>query len=223
MMTHATVLTGTALLTLPAVFPRRTQLLTEGSRVSRAAHTLSGDVVARGVVLAQALLLTAVSVAGALAEVLAAPATVSGRTEAGSGDGVTQRPVLTLTAAAAVRTPVIPVTGTGAVGPSPARLTLTGAGGHTAAVHTLLSAVGNTSVSALVESRAALRLAAVHGLFSSAVGRSVADPVLSAFEPVENVCAAGVVNLIERMSKRLLHRHRITLPVTADIRVVQVE
>ncbi len=87
------------------------QVNSQGSRVSRAAHTLSGDVVACGVVLAQALLLTAVSVAGALAEVLAAPAAVSGRTEAGSGDRVTQRPVLTLTAAAAVRTPVIPVTG----------------------------------------------------------------------------------------------------------------
>ncbi len=86
------------------------QVNSQGSRVSRCTP-LSGDVVACGVVLAQALLLTAVSVAGALAEVLAAPAAVSGRTEAGSGDRVTQRPVLTLTAAAAVRTPVIPVTG----------------------------------------------------------------------------------------------------------------
>ncbi len=42
----------------------------------------------------------------------------------------------------------------------------------------------------------------------------VHTPVLSAFEPVENVCAAGVVNLIERMSKRLLHRHRITAEQT---------
>lgn len=137
MMTHAAVLTGTALFTLPPMFPWRAQVLAaarrhqtqasdshtllslsacsvqvnlQRSRVSRAANALSGDVVARGVVLAQAPLLAAVSVGGALAEILAAPAAVPGRTEAGSGDGVTQRLVLTLTAAAAVRTPVITVT-----------------------------------------------------------------------------------------------------------------
>ncbi len=87
------------------------QVNSQGSRVSRAAHTLLRWRGGMWRCSAQALLLTAVSVAGALAEVLAAPAAVSGRTEAGSGDRVTQRPVLTLTAAAAVRTPVIPVTG----------------------------------------------------------------------------------------------------------------
>ncbi len=42
----------------------------------------------------------------------------------------------------------------------------------------------------------------------------VHTPVLSAFEPVKDVCAAGVVNLIERVSKWLLHRHRITAEQT---------
>lgn len=89
---------------------RGTRVNLQRSRVSRAANALSGDVVARGVVLAQAFLLAVVAIGVAFAEVLAAPAAVPGRADAGSGDGVTQRLVLTLTAAAAVRTPVITVT-----------------------------------------------------------------------------------------------------------------
>lgn len=34
-------------------------------------------------------------------------------------------------------------------------------------------------------------------------------PVSGAFEPVEDVGAAGVVDLVERMSVGLLHRHRV--------------
>lgn len=34
-------------------------------------------------------------------------------------------------------------------------------------------------------------------------------PVSGAFEPVEDVGAAGVVDLVERVSVRLLHRHRV--------------
>lgn len=35
-------------------------------------------------------------------------------------------------------------------------------------------------------------------------------PVSGALEPVEDVGAAGVINLIKRMSIRLLHSHRVT-------------
>lgn len=79
------------------------------SRVTRTAHALSGDVVARGVVLALARLLAVIAVGGALADLLAAPAAVPGRTDASSADGVTQRPVLTLTPTAAMWTPVTAV------------------------------------------------------------------------------------------------------------------
>lgn len=36
------------------------------------------------------------------------------------------------------------------------------------------------------------------------------SPVSGAFEPVEDVGAAGVINLVERVSVRLLHGNSIT-------------
>lgn len=44
-----------------------------------------------------------------------------------------------------------------------------------------------------------------------------------AFEPVEDVGASGIVDLVKRMSVRLLNSHCIALPVTADIGVIRVE
>lgn len=207
MMTHTTVLTGTTLLTLLSMFSRRAQVLTECSCVSWTAHAFACDVVACSIILAQTFLLAIVAISGMVTEVFTSPAMVPGCTYARSSDGVTQRLVLTLTPATAVWAPVITVTRAGAVSPSPARLTLTGVGGHAAAMHTFLSTVGNAYISTLIETWAALRLASMHCLLTPAIGRSVAYSVLSAFEPVEDVRAAGVVDLIKRMSVRLLHGH----------------
>lgn len=153
---------------------------------------------------------------------LAAPASVPRCAQASPGDGVTQSAVLALASVAAVRTPVLTVTGTGAVGAPPARFTLASVGGQAAAVNTALCTERCTNVSVLKEAWAALGLPPVHGFLSSAIGRSVAHSVSRAFEPVEDVSAAGVVNLVIWMSVRLLHCHRVTFPVTADVRILQV-
>ena len=83
----------------------------QSTGVSWRARALPGHVVAGRPVLALAPLLTAVSVGGGFAVGLAAPAPVARRADAGPGDGVTQRGVLTLAAAAAVGAPVAAVTG----------------------------------------------------------------------------------------------------------------
>lgn len=135
-MTHTSVLTRTAFLTQTAMFSWRTHILTAAhksktstedqtrwyqphthvclysqcSSVTGAAHTLSAHVMACCVVLTLTLVLAVVSVGEALTNLLTAPAAVSGRTDAHSAHGVTQRPVLTLTTISAVRTPVTAVT-----------------------------------------------------------------------------------------------------------------
>lgn len=223
MMTHSSVLTRTSLLALLTVFTWRTKVFTESSRVSWRALALPGHMVTGGSVLALTLLLAAGAVGAQLALVLAAPASEARRADAGSGDGVAQRSVLTLTAVTAVGAPVLAVTGTRAVGAPPSRLALAGVGGHAAAVDTALRTVRSTDLSVLVEARAALRLPPVHRLLSSPIRRPIADPMSGAFEPVEDVGAAGVVDLIVGMSVRLLHRHRVALPVAADVWILQVQ
>lgn len=74
-------------------------------------------------------------------------------------------------------------------------------------MNAVLCTVRSTDLSVLVEARAALRLPPVHRLLSSSIRRPIAHPVSGALEPVEDVGAAGVVDLIVGMSVRLLHRH----------------
>lgn len=174
-------------------------------------------------VLALAFLLAPVTVGAHFTLGLAAPAPVSRSADTGSSDGVAQRSILALTPVTAVGTPVVTVTGTGAVGAPPARLTLAGVGCHATAVDTALCTMRSTDLSILVEAGATLRLPPVHGLLSSTIRCPIAHPVSGALEPVEDVGAAGVINLIERVGVRLLHRHRVTLPVAADIGILQVE
>lgn len=205
------------------MFTWRTQVLTESAGVSRRAGALSGHMVAGRPVLALAFLLAPVTIGAPFTGGLTAPASESRGADAGSGDGVTQRPILALTSAAAVGTPVAAVTGAGAVGAPPSWFALTGVGGHTAAVNTALLTVGSTRVSVLLEAWAALGLPPVHGFLSSPISQPITDPVSGALEPVEDISAAGVVNLIIRMGVGLLHRHRVTLPVAADVGILQVE
>lgn len=158
-------------------------------------------------ILALAFLLASVTIGAHLTLGLTAPASVPRSADTGSCDGVTQSAVLALTSVTAVGTPVITVTSTGAVGAPPARLTLAGVGGHTTAVNTALCTMRSTDLSVLVEAWTALRLSPVHGLLSSTIRCPIAHPVSGALEPVEDVSAAGVINLIIRMGVRLLHRH----------------
>lgn len=174
-------------------------------------------------VLALAFLLAPVTVGAHFTRGLTAPAPVPGCADTGSGDGVAQGSVLALTSVAAVRTPVLTVARTGAVGAPPSRLTLAGVGGHAAAMDAVLGTVRSTELSVFVKARATLRLPPVHGLLSSAVGDPITHPVSRTLEPVEDVGAAGVVDLIKRMSVRLLHCHCVTFPVAADIGVLQVQ
>ncbi len=46
-------------------------------------------------------------------------------------------------------------------------------------------------------------------------------PVSGAFEPVEDVGAAGVVNLIKWMSVRLLHSHCIAVETENTVRLTE--
>lgn len=155
--------------------------------------------VARGAILALALLLAPVTVGARFTVFLAAPAPVPGDADTRPGDGVTQRPVLTLAAVTTVGAPVDTVTSARAVGAPPPRLALAGAGGHTAAMNTLLCTVGDAHLPTLIKARAALGLATIHGLLSPAVGCPVAYPVSCALEPVEDVRTAGIINLIKGM------------------------
>lgn len=174
-------------------------------------------------VLTLTFLLTAAPIGAHLTLGLTAPPSVPRGAETRPCDWVTQSPILTLTSVTAVWTPMVTVTSTGAVGAAPARLTLAGVGGHASAVDTALTAEGCTDLSLLVEAGAALGLPPVHSLLPSAIGRPVAHPVSGALEPVEDVGAAGVVNLVVRMSVGLLHCHRVTFPVAADVGILQVQ
>lgn len=207
MVTHSSVLAGAPLLTLWTVFARGTKILTEGPGVPRWAPALPRHMVAGGSVLALASLVTAAPVAALLAAVLTAPAAEACSTVARPGDGVAQSPVFALAPAAAVRPPVIAIARTGAVGPTPARLTLTGVWSDAAAVDTFISTVRDTHVPALVKSRTTLGFAPIHSFFPMSIGCPITDSVPSAFKPVQDVSAAGVVNLIKGMWVRLLHSH----------------
>lgn len=222
MMADPSVLTGTSLFTLLAMFTRRAQVLTESACVSWSTLAFPGHMVTGGSVLALALLLTAIAIGARLARGLAAPPSVPRCAQAGSGDRVTQGSILALASVATVWSPVLTVTGTGAVGAAPARLTLAGAGGHAAAMNTALRTERSTNLSILIKAWAALGFAPVHGFLASAVGRPVAHPVSGAFEPVEDVCAAGVVNLVVGMCIGLLHGNGVTFPVAADVGILQV-
>lgn len=222
-MTGSAVLTGTALLAQRAVFTWRTRLLTEGPGVSGRTQALSCLMVAGGAVEALALQEAVLPVEAGVTGLLAAPALVPVRADTGAGYGVTFGPVPALTAVTAVRSPEVALTAAGAVESSPTRLTLTGIRRHTAAVSALFSTQRNTQVPTFVESRAALRATSVHRPHSSPVRCLIADPVSGAFEPVEDVGAAGVVNLVERVSVRLLNSHSIALPVAAHVGVIRVE
>lgn len=222
-MAGPSVLTGAALLTQWAVFTRRTRLLTENASVSWGAQTLPRLVVARGSVLTVTLQQTVFPIMLSVTVVLAAPPLVALCTDARSSDGVTLGPVSTLTAVCAVRAPEVTLTRAGAVESSPAWLALTRVRRNTAAVSAFVCAQRDTKVSALVEAGAALRASAVHGPHSSPVRRLVTDPVTCALEPVEDVCAARVVNLVKWMGIGLLHCHRVTLPVAAHVRIVRVQ
>lgn len=150
-------------------------------------------------VLALAFLLASITIGTHFTLGLTAPASVSRSADTGSSDGVTQSSVLALASVTAVGAPVVTVTSAGAVGAPPARLTLAGVGGHTTAVNTALRTMRSTDLSILIEAWAALGLSPVHGLLSSAIGCPIAHPVSGALEPVEDVGAAGVINLIKRM------------------------
>lgn len=207
MVTHSSILTWTSLLTLLPMFTRRTQVFTESSSVPWRALAFSSDVVTGGSILALAFLLASVPIGAHLTLSLTAPPSVPRGADTGSSDGVAQCSVLALTSVAAVGPPVVTVTSTGAVGPPPAGLTLAGVGGHATAMDTALCTMRGTDLSVLVEARAALGFPPIHGFLSSTIRRPIAYPVSGALEPVEDVSAAGVINLIKRMGVRLLHRH----------------
>lgn len=199
MVTHSSVLAGASLLALWTMFARGTEILTEGSRVSGRAATLPCDVVTSGSVLALASLVTVITVGTVLTAALAAPASETCCAVAGTRDGVAQRPILTLAPAAAVGAPVVSVAGTGAVGATPARLTLTGVWSNAATMDTFISTVRDTHFSAFVKSRTTLGFTPIHGFLPMSIGCPVTDSVPGAFEPVEDVCAASVVDLIKGM------------------------
>lgn len=178
---------------------RGTKILTECSGVPGRAAAFPGDVVAGGSVLALAPLMTVVPIGALLAAVLAAPAPEARGAVAGPRDGVAQGPVFALAPAAAVRPPVVAITGTGAVGAPPARLTLTGVWSDAATVDTFISTVGDTHFPAFIKSRTALRFAPIHSFFPMSIGCPITDSVPCTLKPVQNVSAAGVVNLIEGM------------------------
>lgn len=198
-MTHSSVLAGASLLTLWTMLARGTEILTEGSSVSGRAAAFPCDVITGGSVLALAFLVAVVTVGALLTLVLAAPAPEACGAVASPRDGVAQSPVFALAAAAAVRPPVVAVAGTGAVGAPPARLTLTGVWSNAATMDTFISTVGDTHLPAFIKSRTTLGLAPVHRLLPVSIGCPVTDSVPCTFKPVQNVGAAGVVNLIKGM------------------------
>lgn len=207
MVAHSSVLTRASLLTLLPMFTRRTQIFTECPCVSRRALTFPGHMVTGGSVLALTFLEASVAIGSCFTRGLAAPASVPRGADTGSGDGVTQCVVLALAPLGAVGPPVVTVASARTVRPSPARFTLAGVGGHAVAMNTVFRTVGRADLAILVEARAALGLPPVHGLLSSAICYPINNPVTGAFKPVEDVRAAGVINLIIRMSVGLLHGH----------------
>lgn len=207
MMAHSSILAGASLLTLRTMLARGTKILTESSGVPGWAAALPCDVIAGGSVLALASLVTVVPVGALLTALLAAPAPEARGAVAGPRDGVAQGPVFALTPAAAVRPPVIAIAGTGAVGAPPARLTLTGVWSNAAAVDTFICTVGDTHFPAFIKSRTALRFAPIHSLLPMSIGCPITDSVPCTLKPVQNVSAAGVVNLVKGMWVRLLHSY----------------
>lgn len=198
-MTYASILAGASLLALGPVLARGTEILTKGSSVPWRAAALPRHVIAGGSILALASLVTVITIGALLTAFLAAPAPEARGAVASPRDGVAQSPVFALASAAAVRPPVITVAGTGAVGPTPARLTLTGVWSNAATMDTFISTVGDTHFPALIKSRTTLGLAPIHSFFSMPIGCPITDSVPRAFKPVQNVSAAGVVNLIKGM------------------------
>lgn len=219
----APVLAGAAQLTVSPVASRWAQLLTVDSGVARGAEALARAGVAAGAMAALAWQLAALAMGPRRAELLTAPAPEASSTHASTRDGVAQGPVLALAPVAAVRAPVVAVAAARAVGPSPARLTVAGVRGNTAAMHTLLGAQGYAEVSALVVARAALGPPPVHGPETTPIRRLVTDPVPGALEPIEDVCASRVVDLVEGVCVRFLDSHGVALPVAAHIGVFGVQ
>lgn len=89
-------------------------------------------------------------------------------------------------------------------------------------MHTLLCAQWYAVVAALVVAGAALGAPPVHGAQPPAVRRLVADPVPGAFEPVEDVCASCVIDLVKGMSIRFLHGHGVAFPVATNIWIIWI-
>lgn len=219
----APILAGTAQLTVSPMAPRRAQFLAVDAGVAGCAETLASAGVAAGTVATLARQLAALAVGAWCAELLAAPATEAGGAHTGAGDGVTQGTVLALAPVAAMGTPVVAVTAAGAVRSSPARLTVAGVWGNTTAMHTLLCTQGYAEVSILIVARAALGPPPVHGPETAPICRLIADPVPGALEPVEDICASCVVDLVEGVCIGFLDGHGIALPVAAHIGVLRVQ
>jgi len=198
-MTDSSILTGTSLLALWTMLARGTKILTEGSSVAWWTAASPRDVVAGGSILTLASLVTVITIGALLTAVLATPAPEACGAVASPRDGVAQSPILALAPAAAVGSPVITITGTGAVDPTPARLTLTGVWSNAATVDTFISTVGDTHFPAFIKSRTTLGFAPIHSLLPMPIGCPITDSVPCAFKPVQNVSAAGVVDLIEGM------------------------
>lgn len=219
----APILAGAAQLTVSSMAPRRAQLLAVDASIARRAEALAGAGVAAGTVSALARQLASLAVGARRAELLAAPSTEAGGAHAGACDGVTQGAVLALAPVAAVGPPVVAVAAAGAVGPSPARLAVAGVRGNAAAVHTLLRTQGYAEVSVLIVARAALGPPPVHGPEASPIRCLITDPMPGALEPVKDVCASCVIDLIEGVCIRFLDSHSVALPVAAHVGVLRVQ
>lgn len=219
----APILAGAAQLTVSPMAPRWAQLLAVDACVTGCAETFAGAGVAAGAVVALARQLTALAVGTWRAELLAAPTAEAGGAHAGAGDGVAQGTVLALTPVAAMGAPVVAVAAAGAVGSSPAGLTVAGVRGNAAAVHALLCTQRYAEVSTLVVARAALGPPPVHGPEAAPIRRLIADPVPGALEPVEDICASCVVDLVEGVCVRFLDGHGIALPMAAHVGVLGVQ
>lgn len=89
-------------------------------------------------------------------------------------------------------------------------------------MHTLLCAQWYAVVPTLVVARAALGASPVHRAQPPAIGGFVADPVPGALEPVQDVCASCVIDLVKRMSIGFLHGHSVAFPVTTNIWIIWI-